>query len=71
MAKMAQLQTHQPPSNKEAAEEEDFCIICFAGMPLKLIRFNSIECNECKRAVHLKCADITAGFYTCVHCTSD
>lgn len=52
-------------------EEEDFCIICKGAMPKKLNRNNAIHCNVCDRAVHLKCACITTGYYTCVHCESD
>jgi len=52
-------------------EEEDFCIICKGAMPKKLNRNNAIHCNVCDRAVHLKCACITTGYYTYVHCKSD
>lgn len=45
--------------------EEDFCIICKGAMPKKLTRDNSIHCNVCDRAVHLKCANLQTGYYTC------
>lgn len=52
-------------------EDVDFCIICLNSMPSKLNKNNSIACNTCKRAVHLKCADMTASFFTCKNCQSD
>lgn len=66
-----------PPSTSssddqdDANEDIDFCIICMKNMPLKLSRHNSIECNTCKRAVHLNCANMRASFFTCPNCTSD
>lgn len=54
-----------------SSEDEDFCIICMKGMPLVLTAFNSIECNSCKRPVHLKCANMRYGFFTCSNCNSD
>lgn len=53
------------------SEEEEFCIICKGPMPKKLTKNNSIHCNGCDRAVHLKCAKVSAGGYTCVHCESE
>lgn len=43
------------------SEDTDFCIICLKLMPTKLTKRNSIECNTCKRPVHLKCAKMTGG----------
>lgn len=57
--------------NMSDSEDEDFCIICKGVMPKKLNRNNSIHCNTCDRPVHLKCANLTAGYYTCIHCESD
>lgn len=59
--------------SKEEDEEEDvdFCIICMKNMPKKMNRQNTIHCNVCDRAVHLKCAGMTASNWTCKHCISD
>ncbi|XP_018360611.1 PREDICTED: uncharacterized protein LOC108759603 [Trachymyrmex cornetzi] len=52
-------------------EDVDFCIICMKNMPRKPTRYNSVECNTCKRAVHLKCANMRTSFFTCANCDSD
>lgn len=52
-------------------EDVDFCIICMKNIPRKLTRYNSIKCNMCKRAVHLKCANMRTSFFTCKNCESD
>lgn len=61
------------PSDDDTDDDEDahFCIICIKTMPRKLSRYNSIECNTCKRAVHLKCANMQNSFFTCKNCESD
>lgn len=58
-------------SSSESEEEEDFCIICGGIMPKKQNKNNTIHCTECDRAVHLKCAPLYGGLYTCIHCDSD
>jgi len=35
------------------------------NMPKKLNRNNAIHCNECDRAVHLKCVNMETGYFTC------
>lgn len=57
--------------NDNEEEDVDFCIICMKNMPRKLTRYNSIKCNMCKRAVHLKCANMRTSFFTCKNCESD
>lgn len=52
-------------------EDMDFCTICFENMPKTLTRFNSIACDGCRREVHLKCANMRAGYYTCRLCDDD
>lgn len=52
-------------------DEEEFCIICKGSMPKKLTKLNCVHCNECDRPVHLKCANVSAGGYTCIHCESE
>lgn len=54
-----------------SSSEEDFCIICLETMPKRLTKSNSIKCNECGREVHLKCANITTSYFTCVNCESE
>ncbi|XP_031620891.1 uncharacterized protein LOC116339259 isoform X2 [Contarinia nasturtii] len=51
--------------SSESSDDEDvkFCIICMGNM-----RNNAIHCNECYRAVHLKCANLQTGYYTCEQC---
>lgn len=49
----------------------DFCIICMDSLPKKLIPNNSIECFECKRPVHLKCAKMTSSVFVCKNCDTD
>lgn len=63
----------QPPKHNttEDNEDEDFCTICFKSMPATLTRFNSITCIDCQRPVHLKCANMHAGYYICTHCEAD
>lgn len=67
----------QPPKKRNkpvsslSSSEEDFCILCLEAMPKKLTKYNSIACNVCKRNVHLKCAKMTASYYTCPNCNSD
>lgn len=36
-----------------------------------MTRFNSIECNTCKRPYHLKCVDIRSSCFTCKNCDSN
>lgn len=57
--------------SEEESEEEEFCIICKGSMPKKMNKNNTIHCIHCDRAVHLKCANLHGGLYTCVHCESD
>lgn len=52
-------------------DDEDFCIICLETMPRVLNRNNSIACSECKREVHLKCANLTKSYFICQNCESD
>lgn len=52
-------------------EDVDFCIICLTLLPNKLTAQNSIKCNECRRPVHLKCANMRRSFFTCKHCDSE
>ncbi|KYN00588.1 hypothetical protein ALC62_08638 [Cyphomyrmex costatus] len=52
-------------------EDVDFCIICLKNLPRKLTRYNAVECNMCKRPVHLKCAKIHTSYFTCKNCESD
>ncbi|XP_053951237.1 uncharacterized protein LOC128858766 [Anastrepha ludens] len=59
------------PTSPPSDEETDFCIICLKLLPLKLTAANSINCNVCKRPVHLKCANMQASYFTCKHCESD
>lgn len=77
--------TKEPPANRsrrtfsvpakmildQSESEEDFCIICKDLMPKKMNKNNTIHCIHCDRAVHLKCATLHAGLYTCIHCESD
>lgn len=56
------------PSGSSDEEDVDFCIICMRNMPTKLNRNNAIHCNECDRAVHLKCANMKTGYFTCSQC---
>lgn len=58
-------------SSSSMSSEEEFCTICLKQMPKKLNRNNSVNCNMCNRPVHFKCANMTASYYTCVHCDSD
>lgn len=65
-------QKKQPsPTDTDVEEDVDFCIICMKSMPKKMNRQNTIHCNVCDRAVHLKCAKMTASYWTCKHCISD
>lgn len=59
------------PRRKSSSSDEDFCLICLKNMPKTLTQQNSVECIECQRPVHLKCANMSAGFYICTHCDSD
>lgn len=59
------------PSPQSSAEGADFCIICLKTMPPNLTRNNSIRCDTCNRAVHLKCTDMLASYFRCKHCDSD
>lgn len=52
-------------------EDVDFCTICMENMPRTLTRFNSVACDGCGREVHLKCANMRAGYYTCQLCDDD
>lgn len=58
-------------SSSSSSEDDDFCIICIKKMPKKLTAANSIKCNVCRRAVHLKCANMSGSYFTCKHCDSD
>lgn len=53
---------------RSSDEDVDFCIICMGNMPKKLTSKNSIQCIECEREVHLKCANMTRGYWMCSHC---
>lgn len=57
----------QSPSSSSESDE-DFCIICLEPMPKKCTKSNSIKCMECKREVHLKCANMTQIFWICEMC---
>lgn len=59
------------PSSQSSAKDVDFCIICLKTMPRNVTITNSIRCNTCNRAVHLKCADMHASYFTCKDCDSD
>ncbi|XP_053949365.1 histone H1.4-like [Anastrepha ludens] len=59
------------PTSPPSDEETDFCIICPKLLPQKLTAANSINCNVCKRPVHLKCANMQANYFTCKYCESD
>lgn len=69
--KSAPAKKQRRDSSSSTSSEEEFCTICLKQMPKKLNRNNSVNCNVCKRPVHLKCANVTASYYTCVHCDSD
>lgn len=64
-----------PPKKRRRSSsspsESDFCTICLGPMPKKLTKNNSIDCMECKRPVHLKCANMTRSYYICKHCESE
>lgn len=64
-------QQKSPPDEKSASEDDDFCIIFIEVLPKKLTAANFIKCKVCKRPVHLKCACMTRGYFTCKHCDSD
>lgn len=58
-------------SSSSSGDDKDFCIICLQTMPKMTNSNNSIACNTCERVVHLKCAEMTTGFFTCKHCDSE
>lgn len=59
-------------STLNSSEEDiDFCIICLDALPRILTSNNSIKCNTCQLAVHLKCANIQTSYFTCKSCDSD
>lgn len=60
-----------PSSSSEDEEDVDFCIICMQNMPTKLTKENSIACMQCKRDVHLRCANMERSYYVCPNCDSD
>lgn len=70
-AKRAKKQQTSSSSDEESENDADFCIICLKKLPTRLSRQNSIPCNECKRPVHLKYANMKNSFFTCRHCESD
>lgn len=59
------------PSSQSSSDDAEFCIICLKTMPRNVTSNNTIRCNTCNRAVHLKCADMQASYFTCKHCDSD
>lgn len=62
----------QKNKNESSDDEDvDFCIICMKSMPKKLTPKNSIACDQCGREVHLRCAHIISGYFTCSNCDSD
>lgn len=64
------LKSTTATNRKSSSEEEEgeFCTICMKAMPKKMNKNNTIHCNECDRAFHLKCVTLKGDFYTCVHC---
>lgn len=70
-AKKSKPQTRARYTRANSPEDLDFCIICMQHMPSKLTKNNSINCNSCDRAVHLRCARVNAGGFTCENCEFD
>lgn len=70
-AKPPAKRTKQTKKSPSSDEDADFCIICLKILPRVLTAANSIQCNECERPVHLKCANMQASYFTCKHCSSD
>lgn len=67
-----ELRKNQRPYFTSTEEEDvDFCIICMENMPKNLTQYNFVNCNMCNRAVHLKCANIRASYFTCANCESE
>lgn len=63
---------HHRKRSYSSSEDEDFCIVCMQFLPKRLTKQNSVECSQkCNIVVHLKCAKINAGRFTCEHCQSD
>lgn len=67
-AKKSTPQARARYTRSKSPEDQDFCIICMQYLPPKLTKNNSINCNSCDRAVHLSCANVYAGGYTCENC---
>lgn len=66
-----QASARVPTPGSSSSEDEDFCIICMKTMPRKLTRENSVACIECKREVHLACANMGRSYFICQNCYSD
>lgn len=49
--------------------DKELCIVCGKNMPPKQTKTNSINCNTCKKAAHLKCANFPNSY--CLNCDSE
>lgn len=67
-AKKSKPQARARYTRSNSPEDQDFCIICMQPMPPRLSKKNSINCNTCDRAVHMSCANMYAGGFTCENC---
>lgn len=59
-------------TESENEEDEDcVCIICLAPFSQSKPGEEWIQCQECKKWAHTKCANSPDKFYTCINCYSD
>lgn len=57
--------------SSSGSDDQDICIICGKGLPIKMTCQNSIKCIICKESAHFDCADHRHLDFICNGCEPD